>query len=61
VLVVSQFGDIKDMLEDTGGTVEEFLKDYFGFNHDFLGVVAVVVVAWPVLFAFIFAFFHQGL
>ncbi|XP_059458379.1 pleiotropic drug resistance protein 1-like [Corylus avellana] len=55
-LVVSQFGDIKDVLEDTGGTVEDFLKDYFGFKHDFLGVVAIVTVAWPVLFSFIFAF-----
>ena len=55
-LVVSQFGDIKDELEDTGGTVEHFLKDYFGFKHDFLGVVATVIAALPVLFAFIFAF-----
>jgi hypothetical protein len=55
-LVVSQFGDNKDVLEDTGGTVEQFVKDYFGFKNDFLGVVAGVVVAWTVLFAFIFAF-----
>ncbi|KAL0010559.1 hypothetical protein SO802_005667 [Lithocarpus litseifolius] len=53
-LVASQFGDKKDML-DTGETVEDFVRDYFGFNHDFLGVVATVVVGFAILFAFIFA------
>ncbi|KAK0598158.1 hypothetical protein LWI29_032143 [Acer saccharum] len=53
-LVASQFGDIKDKL-DTGETVEEFLIDYFGFKHDFLGVVAAINVGFTVLFAVIFA------
>jgi len=61
-LILSQFGDIKTELKNTDGTadeyrtVENFVKEYFGFERDFLGVVAVVVVAWTVLFAFIFAF-----
>lgn len=54
-LVTSQFGDVKDLLE-TNETVEDFLKSYFGFEHDFLGVVAAVIVGLPVLFAFVFAF-----
>lgn len=53
-LAATQFGDVKDRL-DTGETVEEFLRDYFGFKHDFVGVVAVAIVGFPVLFAFIFA------
>ncbi|XP_050286353.1 pleiotropic drug resistance protein 1-like isoform X2 [Quercus robur] len=53
-LVASQFGDKKDML-DTGERVEDFVRDYFGFHHDFLGVVATVVVGFAVLFALIFA------
>ena len=53
-LVASQFGDKKDML-DTGERVEDFVRDHFGFNHDFLGVVATVVVGFAILFAFIFA------
>ncbi|GLT67729.1 hypothetical protein SLA2020_400150 [Shorea laevis] len=53
-LVVSQFGDMKNTLE-SGETVEEFLRSYFGFRHDFLGVVAAVIVAFPLLFAAIFA------
>jgi hypothetical protein len=36
--------------------VEGYVKDYLGFDHDFLGVVAAVVLGWTVLFAFIFAF-----
>ena len=40
---------------DTGERVEDFVRDYFGFNHDFLGVVATVVVGFAILFAFIFA------
>ena len=54
-LVASQFGDIKDVLE-SGKTVEDFITSYFGFRHDFLGVVAVVIVFIPLLFAFLFAF-----
>ncbi|KAM4111345.1 hypothetical protein ACJW30_05G060300 [Castanea mollissima] len=53
-LVASQFGDKKDML-DTGESVEDFVRDNFGFHHDFLGVVATVVVGFAILFAFIFA------
>ncbi|KAJ0007311.1 hypothetical protein Pint_29980 [Pistacia integerrima] len=52
-LVASQFGDLQNKVE-TGVTVEQFLKDYFDFEHDFVGVVAVIVVAFTVLFAIIF-------
>lgn len=54
-LVASQFGDIKHQL-DTGETVKDFVRSYFGYKHDFLGVVAAVLVGLPVLFGFIFAF-----
>ncbi|XP_019264835.1 PREDICTED: pleiotropic drug resistance protein 1-like isoform X2 [Nicotiana attenuata] len=53
-LVVSQFGDLQNKINDDE-TVEQFLRRYFGFKHDFLGVVAVVTVAYAVVFAFIFA------
>ncbi|KAL9244666.1 hypothetical protein vseg_018421 [Gypsophila vaccaria] len=57
-LVSSQFGDIHETLTDSPGnpTVKEFIKDYFDFQHDFLGEVAVIVAGFAVLFAFIFAF-----
>ncbi|KAK9229255.1 hypothetical protein WN944_022214 [Citrus x changshan-huyou] len=38
-LIASQFGDVEDQMEN-GETVKHFLRDYFGFKHDFLGVVA---------------------
>ncbi|KAJ4749522.1 ABC transporter G family member 36 [Rhynchospora pubera] len=59
-LIVSQFGDIEDKMED-GTPVKQFVKDYFGFKHDFLPVVAVVVVGFAVLFAFCFSFSIQKL
>lgn len=53
-LVASQFGDVKDVLE-TGETVAEFVRFYFGFRHDFLDISVSVVVGFGVLFAFAFA------
>ncbi|PON90758.1 ABC type transporter protein [Trema orientale] len=60
-LVASQFGDVKERLEESGETVEDFVRNYFGFEHDFLGVVAIVVVGIPLLFGFIFAFSIKAL
>ncbi|OWM78228.1 hypothetical protein CDL15_Pgr015047 [Punica granatum] len=54
-LVVSQFGDLTNKL-DNDQTVEQFLRDYFGFRNNFLGVVAAVVIWFVVLFSFIFAY-----
>lgn len=36
--------------------VQDFVERFFGFRHDFLGVVAIAVVGFTVLFAFVFAF-----
>lgn len=41
---------------DNGVTVKQFLRGYFGFKHDFLGVVATMLVGFAVTFAFVFAF-----
>lgn len=38
-------------------TVAAFLEDYFGFYHDFLGVVSVVLIIFPVVFASLFGYF----
>ncbi|XP_057960203.1 pleiotropic drug resistance protein 1-like [Malania oleifera] len=54
-LAASQFGDYTDKL-DSGETVEDFLRSYFGFRHDLVGVVAIVIFGITVLFGFIFAF-----
>ncbi|XP_048234095.1 pleiotropic drug resistance protein 1-like [Ricinus communis] len=54
-LIGSQFADIKDSFEGGSQTVEDFVREYYGIRHDFLGVVAAVIVGTTVLFAFIFA------
>ncbi|KAJ4718271.1 Pleiotropic drug resistance ABC transporter [Melia azedarach] len=54
-LVASQFGDIQDKLDGSEQTAEQFIRSYYGFKHDFIGVVAVVLLGFTLLFAFIFA------
>ncbi|KAK7293629.1 hypothetical protein RJT34_16500 [Clitoria ternatea] len=54
-LVASQYGDEMDKLEN-GQRIDEFVRNYFGFEYDHLGMVAVVVVIFSMLFAIIFAF-----
>ncbi|PHU15676.1 hypothetical protein BC332_16881 [Capsicum chinense] len=45
-LLTSQFGELQNKLSDSSETVEQFLRRYFGFKHDFLGVVAVMTAIW---------------
>ncbi|RWR95173.1 pleiotropic drug resistance protein 3-like protein isoform X1 [Cinnamomum micranthum f. kanehirae] len=56
-LFTSQYGDIEKEIVVFGETksVASFLKDYFGFHHDRLGLVAVLLIAYPLLFAALFA------
>ncbi|XP_058112245.1 pleiotropic drug resistance protein 1-like [Magnolia sinica] len=53
-LVTSQYGDVDDTLI-TGEPIKALLRGYFGFKHDFLGVVAVMHIIFTVVFALIFA------
>lgn len=55
-LITSQFGDIKEEMMDVDLTVEQFLKSYFGFKHDFLGWVAIIIVGIAAIFTLTFAF-----
>ncbi|PIN06857.1 Pleiotropic drug resistance proteins (PDR1-15), ABC superfamily [Handroanthus impetiginosus] len=55
-IIVTQFGEIQDVMTDRNQTVEQFLRDYFGFRHSMLGFVAAVLLGFVVLFTFIFAF-----
>ncbi|GLU22294.1 hypothetical protein SLE2022_383820 [Rubroshorea leprosula] len=59
-LITSQYGDDENTIE-VGGivpnpTVKWYLKHHFGFDSDFMGPVAAVLVGFSVLFAFLFAF-----
>ncbi|GAV85816.1 ABC_tran domain-containing protein/ABC2_membrane domain-containing protein/PDR_assoc domain-containing protein [Cephalotus follicularis] len=54
-LVVTQFGDVEDKL-DTGEIVKDFVRDYFGYRNDFVGIVAAVHVAFVLIFGITFAY-----
>lgn len=59
-LIVSQYRDITTGISVPGRSDQPALKDYiedhYGFKSDFMGPVACVLVAFPVFFAFVFAF-----
>ncbi|XP_048137047.1 pleiotropic drug resistance protein 3-like isoform X2 [Rhodamnia argentea] len=57
-ILTSQYGDIDKEIMVFGETktVAAFLKDYFGFHHDQLYVVAIVLTAFPFVLATLFAY-----
>ncbi|OWM79111.1 hypothetical protein CDL15_Pgr003282 [Punica granatum] len=58
-LVSTQVGDKNtDLVIPGAGTIplKMFLKQYFGFEHDFLPAIAVAHVLWCVLFFLVFAY-----
>nr|XP_023885614.1 pleiotropic drug resistance protein 3-like isoform X1 [Quercus suber]POE69405.1 pleiotropic drug resistance protein 3 [Quercus suber] len=57
-MLTSQYGDIDKEISAFGEptTVSAFLEDYFGFHHNLLGVVAVVLIIFPIVFASLFAY-----
>ncbi|WVZ68984.1 hypothetical protein U9M48_017853 [Paspalum notatum var. saurae] len=58
-LIVSQYGDVEDFIKVPGQPdqqVKAFIKDYFGYDSDFMGVVAAVLAGFTVLFAFIYVY-----
>ncbi|XP_033145872.1 ABC transporter G family member 33 isoform X3 [Brassica rapa] len=59
VFFSSQYGDIHREINAFGETttVARFLEDYFGFHHDRLMTSAIILIAFPVALASMFAFF----
>ncbi|GLT32727.1 hypothetical protein SLA2020_073720 [Shorea laevis] len=57
-MLTSQYGDIQKKILVFGETksVASFLKDYFGFQHHQLPLTAVVLILFPLAYAFLFAF-----
>ncbi|KAK3165312.1 hypothetical protein QOZ80_1AG0031670 [Eleusine coracana subsp. coracana] len=58
-LIVSQYGDVEDLIKVPGQPDQQvrfFIRDHFGFHSDFMGVVAAVLAAFTVFFAFIYAY-----
>ncbi|KAI3790860.1 hypothetical protein L2E82_04246 [Cichorium intybus] len=58
-LVTSQIGKIDDIVEVPGAgnvTVKGFIKERFGYDYDFLPIVATAHIGWILLFFFIFVY-----
>ena len=58
-LVTSQVGDKNSPIEVPGFrpmTVKDYIERQLGFEHGFLGVVAVAHIAFGFLFLFVFAY-----
>ncbi|KAK1295578.1 Pleiotropic drug resistance protein 3 [Acorus calamus] len=56
--LTSQYGDIHKEITAFGKQVpvSAFLKDFYGFHHGRLAVVAVILAAYPIVFASLFTY-----
>ncbi|KAF5782016.1 putative AAA+ ATPase domain, pigment precursor permease/Protein ATP-binding cassette sub-family G [Helianthus annuus] len=57
-MLTSQFGDVKMKIVAFGEikSVEDFLKDYFGYRHEQLPLVFILLALWPIVLAILFAY-----
>ncbi|XP_016169834.1 ABC transporter G family member 29-like [Arachis ipaensis] len=64
-LIVSQYRDVtKEILvlgTNNHTAIKDYIEDHYGFKPDFMGPVAVVLVAFTLFFAFIFAYCIKAL
>ncbi|KAH6835919.1 pleiotropic drug resistance 2 [Perilla frutescens var. hirtella] len=60
-ILTSQYGDIEKEISVFGETqrISEFLKEYFGFQHNMLPLMTLVLTCYPILFASIFAYCRE--
>ncbi|KAK4835862.1 hypothetical protein QYF36_015451 [Acer negundo] len=58
-MLTSQYGDVDKDITVFGEMKQlgSFLEDYFGYYHDRLAITAVVLIAFPVVLASLFAYF----
>ena len=56
-MLTSQYGDIANTITAFGEPkrVDAFLRDYYGFHHNQLGLSALVLAVFPIAFASLFA------
>ncbi|KAB2008040.1 hypothetical protein ES319_D10G071300v1 [Gossypium barbadense] len=59
-LIASQYGDLEDKISVPGvspdPTIKSYIKDQYGYDSDFMGPVAAVLVGFGVFFAVLFAY-----
>lgn len=58
-MLTAQYGDVEKQILAFGETktVAAFIEDYFGFHHSSLGIVAIFLFIFPIIFATLFAYF----
>ncbi|CAH8388401.1 unnamed protein product [Eruca vesicaria subsp. sativa] len=59
-LIVSQYGDVEDTIKVPGmmkdPTIKWYIQNHYGYDPNFMGSIAAVLVGFTVFFAFMFAF-----
>ncbi|KAJ8452102.1 hypothetical protein Cgig2_016683 [Carnegiea gigantea] len=59
-LIISQYGDLMQPIQGTRmsptPTIRQYIQSHFGYDPDFMAPVAVVLVAFTVFFAFMYAY-----
>lgn len=64
-LIVSQYGDVEDTLKVPGmlsdPTIKWYVEDHFGYDSDFMGSVAGVLVGFTIFFAFVYTYYIKTL
>ncbi|XP_073302587.1 ABC transporter G family member 29-like [Primulina huaijiensis] len=59
-LIVSQYGDVEDTIGVLGASskpmVKTYIKNHFGYNLNFMGPVALILVGFTFFFAFMYAY-----
>ncbi|KAL6996410.1 ABC transporter G member 29 [Sarracenia purpurea var. burkii] len=59
-LIVSQYGDVEDTIKVPGmgpdPTIKLYIQHHFGYEPDFIGPVAGVLVGFAVFFAFVYVY-----
>ncbi|KAK4489415.1 hypothetical protein RD792_005224 [Penstemon davidsonii] len=59
-LIIGQYGDVEDTIRVAGTSaqpmIKTYIQDHFGYDPNFKGPVAAVLIGFSVLFAFIYAY-----
>ncbi|KAL8537692.1 hypothetical protein ACS0TY_012730 [Phlomoides rotata] len=64
-LIIGQYGDVQTTITVAGmstqPTIKTYIQDHFGYDPDFKGPVAAVLIGFTVFFAFMYAYCIQKL
>lgn len=59
-LIIGQYGDVTSTIAVAGTStqpmIKTYIQDHFGYDPNFKGPVAVVLIGFAVFFAFLYAY-----